>query len=84
MRYLILCGVTLIAAIVIGTAIMAGNLRERALLESERELRNTALILAEQIDRTFQGIDLVQSSVVENIRVAGHRLERGLYAPDVG
>jgi len=63
--------VTLIAAIVIGTAIMVGNLRERALLESERELKNTALILAEQIDRTFQGIDLVQSSVLEKIQSQG-------------
>jgi diguanylate cyclase (GGDEF)-like protein len=63
--------VTLIAAIVIGTAIMAGNLRERALLENERELKNTALILAEQIDRTFQGIDLVQSSVLEKIQSQG-------------
>jgi len=70
-RYLILCGVTLIAAIAIGTAIMAGDLRERALLESERELKNTALILAEQIDRTFQGIDLVQSSVLEKIQSQG-------------
>jgi hypothetical protein len=63
--------VTLIGAIVIGTAIMVGNLRERALLESERELKNTALILAEQIDRTFQGIDLVQSSVLEKIQSQG-------------
>jgi diguanylate cyclase (GGDEF)-like protein len=70
-RYLILCGVALIAAIVIGTAIMVGNLRDRALLESERELKNTALILAEQIDRTFQGIDLVQSSVLEKIQSQG-------------
>jgi diguanylate cyclase (GGDEF)-like protein len=70
-RYLILCGVTLIAAIVIGTAIMVGNLRERALLDSERELKNTALILAEQIDRTFQGIDLVQSSVLEKVKSLG-------------
>jgi diguanylate cyclase (GGDEF)-like protein len=70
-RYLILCGVTLIAAIVVGTAIMVGNLRNRALFESERELKNTALILAEQIDRTFQGIDLVQTSVIEKIRSLG-------------
>ena len=70
-RYLIICGMTLIAAIVIGTAIMVGNLRERSLLESERELKNTALILAEQIDRTFQGIDLVQSSVLEKIKSLG-------------
>ena len=70
-RYLILCGLALIAAIVIGTAIMAGNLRERALLDSERELKNTALILAEQLDRTFQGIDLVQTSMVEKIQSLG-------------
>ena len=70
-RYLILCGLTLIAAIVVGTAIMAGNLRNRALFENERELTNTALILAEQIDRTFQAIDLVQSSVIEKIQSLG-------------
>ncbi len=50
---------------------MVGNLRDRALLESERELKNTALILAEQIDRTFQAIDLVQSSVLEKIQSLG-------------
>ncbi len=67
-RYLILCGVLIIAAIVAATAIMVGNLRDRALSESERELKNTALILAEQLDRTFQAIDLVQSSVIEKIQ----------------
>ncbi len=70
-RYLILCGAVFIAAIVIGTAIMATNLRERALGESERELKNTALILAEQLDRSFQAIDLVQSSVIEKIQSLG-------------
>jgi len=70
-RYLILCGLTLVAAIGVATAIMAGNLRNRALLENERELSSTALILAEQIDRTFQAIDLVQSSVIEGIRSLG-------------
>jgi diguanylate cyclase (GGDEF)-like protein len=70
-RYLILCGVALIAAIVVGTAIMASNLRDRALFDSERELKNTALILAEQIDRSFQAVDLVQSSVIEKIQALG-------------
>jgi diguanylate cyclase (GGDEF)-like protein/PAS domain S-box-containing protein len=70
-RYLVLCGAALITAIVVGTAIMVGNLRQRALLDSERELKNTALILAEQIDRAFQGIDLVQSSVIEQIQSLG-------------
>jgi diguanylate cyclase (GGDEF)-like protein/PAS domain S-box-containing protein len=70
-RYLILCGVLIIAAIVAATAIMVGNLRERALSDSERELNNTALIFAEQIDRSLQAIDLVQSSVIERIRSLG-------------
>ncbi|MFZ0425726.1 MAG: EAL domain-containing protein [Xanthobacteraceae bacterium] len=69
--YLILCGVTLIAAIVVGTAIMALNLRDRALFESQRELKNTASILGEQIDRMLLAIDLVQSDVLEKIRAQG-------------
>jgi len=70
-RYLILCGALLIAAIVAGTAIMVDNLRDRALFDSERELKNTALILAGQIDRTFQAVDLVQISVIERIQSLG-------------
>ena len=70
-RYLILCGVTLIAAIVVSTAIMVGHFRDRALADSERELKNTALILAEQFDRSFQAIELVQSSVVEKVQSLG-------------
>ena len=70
-RYLVICGMTLIAAIVVSTAIMVDNLRDRALLDSERELKNTALIMADQIDRTFQAIDLVQSSVIEKIESLG-------------
>jgi diguanylate cyclase (GGDEF)-like protein len=70
-RYLIICGLTLIAAIVVSTAIMVSNLRDRELFDSERQLKNTALILAEQIDRTFQAVDLVQSSVIEKIQSLG-------------
>jgi diguanylate cyclase (GGDEF)-like protein/PAS domain S-box-containing protein len=70
-RYLILCGVTLVAAIVVGTAIMVGNLRDRALFNNERELKNTALILAEEVDRTFQAVDLVQGSVLARIQSLG-------------
>src|SRR5437762_13733197 len=40
-RWLILGGTLLIAAIAIGATIMAGNFRERALRSRERELENT-------------------------------------------
>jgi diguanylate cyclase (GGDEF)-like protein len=70
-RYLILSGVLLIAAIVLSTAIMVGNFRNHAMADSKRELKNTALILAEQIDRSFQEIELVQSNVMEKIQSLG-------------
>jgi diguanylate cyclase (GGDEF)-like protein len=70
-RYLIICGVLLIAAIAVSTAIMVGNFRNRALDDNERELKNTALILAEEIDRSFQGLELVQRSVIEKIQSLG-------------
>src|SRR4051812_17153681 len=70
-RYLILCGVLLIATIAVGTAIMVGNFRARALADSERELKNTALILAAQIERSFQAVELVQRSLMERIKALG-------------
>jgi len=70
-RYLILCGVLLVTAIVVGTATMVVNSRSRALADSERELKNTALILSEQIDRSFQAIELVQRSLTEKIQSLG-------------
>ena len=43
-RWLILGGMLLVAAIAIGATLMAGNFRERALQNSERELENTVLL----------------------------------------
>jgi hypothetical protein len=53
-----------IAAIAVCTAAMVDSFRDRVLADIERELKNTALILAEQIDRSFQAID----SVVVKVR----------------
>jgi len=39
--WLILCGGLLVTAIILGTAVMVGEFRERALSNSERELENT-------------------------------------------
>jgi PAS domain-containing protein len=66
-RCIILSGALLVAAIAVGTVIEVGDYRDRALADSERELNNTALILSEQIDRTFQAADLVESNLVQNI-----------------
>jgi hypothetical protein len=53
-RWLVGGGLLLIAAITIGTTMMAGNFRERALEGSERELANTVLLLARHFDQQLE------------------------------
>ena len=59
-RWLIFGGALLIAAIAIGATLMAGNFRERALQNSERELENTVLLLARHFDQQLD--DFAKSS----------------------
>jgi len=69
---LLVLGCTVVAAAVTVTMVLLlSNLRERAIADSERELQNTALILAAQTDRAFQALDLVESSVIERMQSLG-------------
>jgi diguanylate cyclase (GGDEF)-like protein len=70
-RWLVLCGALLIAAIAIGTAVMVGNFRERALNSSERELENTVLLLARHFDQQLEDFTIIQKDVVAQIQLAG-------------
>jgi diguanylate cyclase (GGDEF)-like protein len=70
-HWLILCGVLLIAAIVVGTVVMVGNFRERALHSSERELENTVLLLARHFDQQLEDAEVIQNSLVEHVYAAG-------------
>jgi diguanylate cyclase (GGDEF)-like protein len=70
-RRLILGGALLIAAIALGTAIMASNFRERALNDSERELGNTVLLLAHHFDQQFEEFEAVQKDLVVYMRSTG-------------
>jgi len=86
-RNLILCGLLLLVAIAGGAAVLIGNLRNSALSHSERELKNTALILAEQIDRSFQSLDSVQRAMADMVQsrrtVSIHEDLRQLSGEDV-
>jgi PAS domain-containing protein len=64
---LVTCGCLLFVVIIGAIAFLVNNFRHRALADTERELNNSALILAEQIDRSFQSLELVERSVQENI-----------------
>jgi diguanylate cyclase (GGDEF)-like protein/PAS domain S-box-containing protein len=70
-RWLILGGMLLIAAIAIGATVMAGNFRERALRNSERELENTVLLLARHFDQQLEDFSVVQKDVIAFMRSSG-------------
>ena len=70
-RWLVLGGLLLIAAIAIGAALMAGNFRERALQNSEREVANTVLLLTRHFDQQLEDLGIIQHDLVEFIRSNG-------------
>src|SRR5437016_8872693 len=74
---LVLCGVVLIVAIVIGTATMVGNYRERALNSSERELENTVLMLARHFDQQLEDFGVVQKDIITHMQSAGITTDDG-------
>ncbi len=64
------CGLFLAATIAGGTWAILADLRNRALGSAERELQNIVMVLAEQTDRTFQSIELVQKNLIDHVRDA--------------
>jgi diguanylate cyclase (GGDEF)-like protein/PAS domain S-box-containing protein len=68
-RWLILGGIVLVAAIVVGTAMMVGVFRERALHRTERELENTVLLLARHFDQQLEDFVTVQREVATQIQL---------------
>src|SRR5436305_13090257 len=67
-RWLVGGGVFLIAAIAIGTTIMVGNFRERALNSNERELENTVLLVARHFDQQLEDFTVILKDVAAQIR----------------
>ena len=74
-RWLVVGGVFLIAAIAIATTIMAGIFRERALTNRERELENTVLLLARHFDQQLDDFTAIQRDLVAQIQSAGSSSE---------
>jgi diguanylate cyclase (GGDEF)-like protein/PAS domain S-box-containing protein len=66
--WLILCGVLLVAAITIGTAVVIGEFRERALGNTERELENTVRLLARHFDQQFEDCDTIAADLISKMQ----------------
>jgi diguanylate cyclase (GGDEF)-like protein/PAS domain S-box-containing protein len=69
--WLTVCGGLLVAAIILGTAIAAGEFRERALRNSERELENTVLLLTRHFDEQFKDADFVAADLISQMHLSG-------------
>lgn len=70
-QLIIICGILLIGAVMAATGALLLDLRDRDLAESERRLNGLGLVLAEQIDRNFQSIEVIQTAVIERMRSLG-------------
>jgi diguanylate cyclase (GGDEF)-like protein len=70
-RWLVGCGILLIAAIAIGTAIMVGNFRDHALESSKRELENTVWLLAHHFDQQIDDAEVPLNDLIAQIHQAG-------------
>ncbi len=69
--WLIVGGIALVVAIVLGTAMIVGMFRERALHRTERELGNTVLLLAHHFDQQLEDFVTVQREIVTQIHLVG-------------
>src|ERR1700682_6075039 len=69
--WLTICGGLLVAAIFIGTIMMVGEFRERALANSERELENTVLLLKRHFDQQFEDSAKIAADVVSQLQISG-------------
>jgi len=69
--WLAVCGILLIAAIAIGTAMMISNFRDHAIESSKRELENTVLLLARHFDQQLDDAEIPLSGLIEQIHQAG-------------
>jgi diguanylate cyclase (GGDEF)-like protein/PAS domain S-box-containing protein len=67
--WLIACGALLVAAVVIGTAIMVGQFRERALTNAERELENTVLLLTRHFDQQLEDSDTIARNIISQMDI---------------
>jgi PAS domain S-box-containing protein len=74
--WLTLCGGLLVAAIFFGTIMMVGEFRERALVNSERELENTALVLARHFDQQFEDANTIAATLITRLKISGFASEK--------
>jgi diguanylate cyclase (GGDEF)-like protein len=64
---------TLGLLVAVTTGMQVLKMRDRALLDAEHELRSLSLILADQAERAFEAVDIVQTTFLDMARTDGIR-----------
>ena len=70
-RWLIVCGIILIAAIAFATATAIDNFRKRALEAHQHELENTVLLLSRHFDQQLEDFGQLQNDIISQIEQSG-------------
>ena len=74
--WLVICGILLIAAIAVGTAMMVRNFRDHAIESSKRELENAVVLLARHFDQQLDDAEVPLVDLIEQAR------QDGINSPD--
>ncbi len=72
-RWLLACGILLVAVIIGVTTLVIFHFRERAISNAERQLQNAALMVAWHVDQEFQQLELVQERIIDGIHARAIR-----------
>ena len=70
-RLIIAASAVSIAVIIAAACMLLANLRSEQIAKSNRDLASLASLLSQQIDRSFQSIELVQAGVLDRIKALG-------------
>src|SRR5215469_2428324 len=62
-------GCVLVTAIVIGTIVMSGEFRERAIANNERELQNAVVLLTRHFDQQFEDTEIIGADIIGRMKI---------------
>jgi diguanylate cyclase (GGDEF)-like protein/PAS domain S-box-containing protein len=68
--WLTLCGGLLVAAIFAGTTMMVDEFRERAIVNSERELENAVRLLTRHFDQQFEDTEIIAADLIAQMKIS--------------
>lgn len=79
-HWIIVFGIFLAVTTTAAATLFVDRLYNDALAQTKSNLRNLTLILAEQTDRAFQSVEVVQHNLADRLTVSGVRSEENLRA----